>query len=132
MQRYKVGLVRNRVTQLYIERSMTGIAPVVSGFDSHRCIHMQTHFSERQSFAVQSRSSVFTYGNDGYKRDGTGRQDGLSRTLKPAAKGNLLELHESDCGFESHRTLSYKNTLTCLQVIVKLKPSQDAESRIKD
>ena len=54
---------------------------------------------------------MFTYGNDGYKRDGTGRQDGLSRTLKPAPKGNLLELHESDCGFESHRTLSYKNTL---------------------
>ena len=74
---------------------------------------MQTHFSERQSFAVQSRSSVFTYGNDEYKRDEIGRQDGLSGTLKPAPKGNLLELHESDCGFESHRicTLPYKNIL---------------------
>jgi len=81
---------------------------------------MQTHFSERQSFAVQSRSSVFTYGNDEYKRDEIGRQDGLSGTLKPAPKGNLLELHESDCGFESHRTctLSYKNTLTSIVAVL--------------
>ena len=65
---------------------------------------------EQASKAVRFRS-VFLYGNKEYKRDGTGRHDGLSGTLKPAPKGNLLELHESDCGFESHRTLSYKNTL---------------------
>ncbi len=37
MQRYTVGLVRNRVNQFYIERSTTRIARVVSGFDSHHC-----------------------------------------------------------------------------------------------
>ena len=37
MQRYTVGLVRNRVNQFYIERSTTRIARVVSGFETHHC-----------------------------------------------------------------------------------------------
>ena len=43
MQRYTVGLVRNRVNWLYIERSTTRIARVVSGFDSHLWYHIETH-----------------------------------------------------------------------------------------
>jgi len=54
--RYIVGLVRNRVNQLCIERSTTRIARVVNGFDSHLRYHIKTHYAKRGSGYLKSGS----------------------------------------------------------------------------
>ena len=41
----------------------TGLLIRLSEFESQCPYHIKTHFSERQSLAVQSRSSVFLYGD---------------------------------------------------------------------
>ncbi len=81
---------------------------------------MQTHFSERQSFAVQSRLSVFTHGSDEIIVAGIGIRDGLGWTLKPPPQEidkpvEITRLKNCDCGFESRRTLSYRSILSIRQ-----------------
>ena len=61
-------------------------------------------------------ASVFTYGNDEIIVAGIGIRDGLGWTLKPPPQEidkpvEITQLKDCDCGFESHRTLPYANTL---------------------